>query len=74
MRGYDGVRGARADKVAARIASRVRPGAIIAMHDSAESGDREPASVQALPRVLDAISERKLEMVTVSELFEGEQD
>lgn len=73
VRGYDGVRGARAAKVAARIAARVKPGVIIAMHDAPERGDYEPASVQALPRVLDAISERKLETVTVSELFELEE-
>lgn len=69
VRGYDGVRGAKADKVAARIASRIRPGAIIAMHDARERGDDEPASIQALPKVLDAISERKLEAVTVPEMF-----
>lgn len=70
VRGYDGLRGARANKVATRIISRIRPGSIIAMHDAPERGDHEPASIMALPRVLDAIAERKLDAVTVGELIE----
>jgi len=74
VRGRDGLRGARADKVAARIISRLQAGAIVAMHDAPERGDDEPASIQALPRVLDAIDSMRLETVTVGELFEEHAD
>lgn len=72
VRGYDGLRGARPDRVARRIAASLRPGSIVLMHDAAERGDEEPAGVSALPAVLEAIASTKLEAVGVSELIEQE--
>ena len=63
VRGRDGVARANANKVAARVATRVRPGAIVLLHDAAEHDDRVPAGVVALPRVLDAIAAKGLKSV-----------
>lgn len=69
VKGVDGVRGARADKVAARIARKVRPGSIVLMHDALERSGEEPASVAALERVLAAIHEKGLKVVPLEELL-----
>ncbi len=68
VRAFDGVASASSEAVARRVARRLAPGAIVLLHDAAERGDREPASVAALPAILDAIAERGLRAVTVSEL------
>lgn len=68
VRAFDGVASASSRAVVARVARRLAPGAIVLLHDAAERGDREPASVAALPAILAAISERGLRCVTVSEL------
>jgi peptidoglycan-N-acetylglucosamine deacetylase len=68
VRAFDGVASASSRAVAERVARRLEPGAIVLLHDAAERGDREPASVEALPAILAAISERGLRCVTVSEL------
>ena len=62
-RGFDGLSGARPEQVAARVAKGLRPGAIVLMHDSPETGDAEPPGVRALATVLDAIEARGLEVV-----------
>ena len=69
VRGYDGVKGARPDQVAARIARKVRPGSIVLMHDALEREEAEPASVLALQRVLDAIQEKGLRVVKLETLL-----
>jgi peptidoglycan-N-acetylglucosamine deacetylase len=68
VRGFDGVASASSHAVAERVARRLEPGAIVLLHDAAERGDREPASVEALPAILDTISRARLAIVTVSEL------
>jgi peptidoglycan-N-acetylglucosamine deacetylase len=65
-RALDGLRRAAPDKVAERLLRALTPGALLAMHDAAEHDDYEPASLSALPRVLDALSERSLRAVTLS--------
>ncbi len=65
VRGLDGVSSASAHRVAARVASRVRPGAIVLLHDGAEHDDHVPAAIAALPRVLDAMSAKGLRSVTL---------
>jgi peptidoglycan/xylan/chitin deacetylase (PgdA/CDA1 family) len=70
VKGMDGVRSARPDRVAARIASKVRPGSIVLMHDALERHEAEPASVAALPRVLDAIKEKGLRVVRLEQMLE----
>jgi peptidoglycan-N-acetylglucosamine deacetylase len=64
-RALDGFRSAAADRVAARLISALTPGALLAMHDTAEHDDYVPASIGALPRVLAAIRERALRPVTL---------
>lgn len=54
------------DEVASKMEKALRPGAILRFHDADE--EVEPVSVDALPRVLRDVVERKLEMVTVSEI------
>lgn len=66
-RALDGFAGANPARVAARLVRALRPGAVLALHDAAERDDYVPASLQALPRVLEALRERKLRTVTLSE-------
>jgi peptidoglycan-N-acetylglucosamine deacetylase len=56
--------------IAANVLSRVRPGAIVILHDSDETGeaDRGP-TVEALGLILPALKARGYECVTVSELL-----
>ena len=65
-RALDGFGRAAPGKVTERLLSALTPGALLAMHDAAEHDDHEPASLSALPRVLDALSERGLRAVTLS--------
>lgn len=65
VRALDGVAAADARKVAARVKRGLRDGAIVLMHDAAEREDREPASVAALPAILDAMAARNLPGVRV---------
>jgi peptidoglycan/xylan/chitin deacetylase (PgdA/CDA1 family) len=66
-RALDGFRQASPDKVVARLLRRLQPGALLAMHDAAERDDYVPASIAALPHVLEAIRQRSLRAVTLSE-------
>ncbi|MGH7437704.1 MAG: polysaccharide deacetylase family protein [Polyangiaceae bacterium] len=65
-RGFDGLSGARSERVVARVRRGLRPGAIVLLHDSPENGDSEPPGVRALPAVLDDIAARGLEVVPLS--------
>jgi peptidoglycan/xylan/chitin deacetylase (PgdA/CDA1 family) len=60
--GRDGVR-TTADDVVRRVTKGLNHGAIVLLHDAAENGDHEPASVEALPRILEVIREKNLEVV-----------
>ncbi|MCC6216389.1 MAG: polysaccharide deacetylase family protein [Polyangiaceae bacterium] len=71
VRARDGVGSPAPEAVAARIARGLRDGAVVALHDASERGDREPASVRALPQVLDALRSRGLPTVTLDELGAG---
>lgn len=68
VRSLDGIRGAVAEKVAARVIAHLKDGAIVLMHDSAERDDFTPASIAALPAVLAALREHKLTAVSVEEI------
>jgi len=68
--GRDGWAGARADGVAARVCRELCDGAIILLHDAPESGDREPAALRALPRILDAIAAAGLDVVPLARWLE----
>jgi peptidoglycan/xylan/chitin deacetylase (PgdA/CDA1 family) len=69
-RGIDGLGEADPQRVARRIERKLRDGAIVMLHDASERDDFQPASVEALPRILRALEERGLRAVTVDELFE----
>lgn len=63
VRALDGVRGATAEGVAARVLPRIEDGAIVMLHDAAEREDYSPVSIEVLPRLLDRIAELGLEAV-----------
>lgn len=67
VRALDGVSAADPKRVAARVKRGLADGAIVLMHDAAEREDREPASVEALPAILDAMAARGLAGVRVDE-------
>jgi peptidoglycan-N-acetylglucosamine deacetylase len=70
-RALDGIRGASPDRVVERLTRALQPGALLAMHDAAERDDYTPASIAALPRVLEALRRRNLRTVTLSEWRDG---
>lgn len=72
-RGLDGVGPTDADKVFSRVERGLVDGAIVLMHDASERDDFEPASVEALPRILEELDDRGLRAVTVSELLDGDK-
>lgn len=60
------------EAVTARARRGLRPGAILLLHDAPERADeavsREPVTLSALPRILDALEEKGLRSVTLEEL------
>jgi peptidoglycan-N-acetylglucosamine deacetylase len=64
-RGLDGLAGARPERVAARVVPKLRDGAIVLLHDAAERDDHTPASLEALPRILAAMSAKQLAGVRI---------
>jgi peptidoglycan/xylan/chitin deacetylase (PgdA/CDA1 family) len=69
-RALDGFRQASVDKVVQRLTRALEPGALLALHDASEHDDYVPASLDALPRLLDGVRERQLEPVTLSRWVE----
>ncbi len=67
VRARDGLAGTKPDDVVVRIKRGLADGAIVLLHDAAERGDRKPAGVEALPRVLDAIAEQNLSVVPLGD-------
>lgn len=65
VRALDGLAAADPKKVAARVVRGLADGAIVLMHDAAERENREPASVAALPLILDAMAAQRLAGVRV---------
>lgn len=65
VRGVDGLRGARPARVVARVVPKLRDGAIVLLHDAAERDDFVPASLAALPKILEAMARKNLPGVTV---------
>jgi peptidoglycan/xylan/chitin deacetylase (PgdA/CDA1 family) len=72
IRGLDGLRRADPARVASRIERGLAPGAIILLHDAAEHDDFEPASLRALPAILETIERRGLRVVPLGTLI-GEE-
>jgi peptidoglycan-N-acetylglucosamine deacetylase len=54
--------GTTADQIVQRVLQQARPGAIVLLHDG--GGDRS-ATVEALPRIIDGLKQRKLAFVTL---------
>jgi peptidoglycan/xylan/chitin deacetylase (PgdA/CDA1 family) len=69
-RGVDGLGPTDAERVFDRIERKLTDGAIVLLHDAAERDDFEPAGIEALPRILEALEDRGLRAVTVEELLE----
>lgn len=70
VRGLDGLRSADPGRVALRVERGIEPGAIVLLHDAAEHDDFVPASIAALPRVLESIAKKGLRVVSLETLFE----
>jgi peptidoglycan/xylan/chitin deacetylase (PgdA/CDA1 family) len=66
VRARDGLGRPTPSKVAARVRAGLVGGAIVALHDATERGDKEPASVGALPEILDAVVEARLEVTPLA--------
>jgi peptidoglycan-N-acetylglucosamine deacetylase len=71
IRSLDGIGGARAEAVERRVIPRLADGEIVLLHDAAEREDFVPASIAALPRILDAMESRNLRGVRVDEWIEA---
>jgi peptidoglycan-N-acetylglucosamine deacetylase len=70
VRTLDGLGASQPERVAARAVRGLEDGAIVLLHDAAERDDHTPASLAALPRILDAMSARNLVGVTVAEFID----
>jgi peptidoglycan/xylan/chitin deacetylase (PgdA/CDA1 family) len=68
VRSIDGLGTSDPSRVFSRVERGLEEGAIVALHDAAERDDFEPASVKALPRILDALERRGLKSVRLDEL------
>lgn len=67
--GRDGVGGSAPDDVVRRIKPGIEDGAIVLLHDAAENDDREPASIAALPKILDAIDAQNLTVAPLAKFL-----
>jgi len=66
-RGFDGWSGAKPEVVVRTVGRRLGDGAIVLLHDAAERGDFVPASVEALPAIVEAAVRQNLPLVRVDE-------
>ncbi len=74
VRAVDGLASAKASRVAARVVRGLEDGAIVLLHDAAERDDHLPASLEALPRILEGMQGRNLDGVTVSDFVEAARE
>ena len=74
VRALDGVRAADPKRVAARVKRGLEDGAIVLMHDASEREDGAPASVEALPSILAAMSAKNLAGVRVDDWIDDEDE
>ena len=59
---HDGIAGASADRVVARVRRGLRDGAIVLMHDASERGTHTPVAAEAIARIVAAGSARRASM------------
>lgn len=71
VKSLDGWSGATPERVLARVTPRLRDGCIVLMHDAAERGNFTPASLVALPEILEVAARRQLDLVRIDEWLEG---
>jgi peptidoglycan/xylan/chitin deacetylase (PgdA/CDA1 family) len=64
--GRDGLAGAAPQRVLARVRRRLEAGAIVLLHDAAETGDHVPAGARALPEILATMRDARLEVVPLA--------
>jgi peptidoglycan/xylan/chitin deacetylase (PgdA/CDA1 family) len=69
-RALDGLAGAKPDAVLRRAKAGLRDGAVLLLHDAAERGGHEPASLTILSELLAEVKRRGLRPVSMSALFE----
>ncbi|HVY49695.1 MAG TPA: polysaccharide deacetylase family protein [Minicystis sp.] len=73
VRAMDGTGPRDPGKLAERVRARLGDGVSVQLHDSAARDDFEPASVKALPAILDAMRDKDLEGVRVDAWLEHDQ-
>jgi peptidoglycan/xylan/chitin deacetylase (PgdA/CDA1 family) len=71
LKGRDGLARTKETQVVERVKRGARSGAIVLLHDAAERENFEPASLPALPSILDELERKGLSSVTVEELLES---
>jgi peptidoglycan-N-acetylglucosamine deacetylase len=71
VRALDGLGSSLPSRVARRVVRGLEDGAIVLLHDAAERDDHTPASLEALPRIIDGMHARNLVGVTVSAFVEA---
>ncbi len=71
VRGLDGLPGVEPSRVARRVRDALEDGGIVALHEAFERNTGVPAGVAALPEILQDISARGWQSVTLTELLEG---
>lgn len=69
-KGRDGLKRADPDRVLQRLVSGLTPGAILLLHDAAERDDFTPVSIEVLPRLIEQIKSRELQVVPLESFLE----
>ncbi len=70
---FDGIAGASAERVIARISSRIRDGSIVLLHDASERGTHTPVAADALVRIVEAARESRMEVVPLAPWIEASE-
>lgn len=65
VKSLDGWPASSAERVVRRVVPALRDGSIVLLHDAAERGDFVPASLEALPQILEVGRRRQLDFVRV---------
>jgi peptidoglycan/xylan/chitin deacetylase (PgdA/CDA1 family) len=65
IKSLDGWPGSTAERVARRVVPELRDGSIVLLHDASERSDFVPASLEALPTILEVAERRQLDLVRV---------
>jgi peptidoglycan/xylan/chitin deacetylase (PgdA/CDA1 family) len=63
----DGIAGASAERVAARVASRLHDGAIVLLHDASERGTHAPVAADAIAKIVAAGREARMDVVALAD-------